>query len=99
MNLTLSLIICPIIFSVLFIIETCFFLYKLIHRRNTDDEGMNTIDVTPREVKYCMGWVWKFAVDERTNQIKLSIFVVWYFVSICFDLFITGMIFLIVYYN
>jgi len=92
-------IFCPILFGIVFIIETCFFLYKLINRRNVDDRGTTTISISSREVSWCMGSLWKYALDRTTNQMKLSIFIIWYIVSLSFSLLVTVGIFLGIYYQ
>lgn len=79
-------IVCPIVFGIMFIIETSFFLYKLINRRSVDATGTTTISISSDEVKWCMGWVWKYALDRTTNQMKLSIFIIWYIISISLSL-------------
>lgn len=99
MELALVLIICSSIFSIAFIIQSCFFLYKLILRRNTTETGVNTICVTPIEAKYCMGWGWKFAVDRSTNQMRLSLFILSYIINLFVDLIVTAVIFIVLYYN
>jgi len=97
MDLTTTWIICSVVFGVLFIIATCFFVYKIFYHRNNDCVGVTNINVSLNEVKYCMGWIWKFAFNERTGQMKLSIFILWYIVSICIDLAVAAIIFLVIY--
>jgi hypothetical protein len=99
MDSQVAWILCPILFGIVFIIETCFFLYKLINRRNVDDRGTTTISISSGEVSWCMGCIWKYALDRTTNQMKLSIFIIWYIVSISLSLLVTVGMFLGIYYQ
>ncbi len=92
-------ILCSISFGIVFIIETWFFLYKLINRRNVDYRGTTTISISSGEVSWCMGCAWKYALDRTTNEMKLSIFIIWYIVSISLNLLVTVGIFLAIYYK
>ncbi len=82
MGSVVAWITCSIFFSLTFILETGFFLYKLINARNVDQEGAANITISSCEVIWYMGWIWKYAVDKSTNQMKLSIFIIWYIVSL-----------------
>jgi hypothetical protein len=99
MSETLAWIICSIIFGIIFIIETCFFVNKIIRCRNIDHMGVRTISVTSCEARFCMGWIWKFALDRTNNQMKLSLFILWYIVTVCLSLFITILLFTVIYYQ
>jgi hypothetical protein len=82
MNPAVAWIVSGVIFGISFFIETCFFLYKLINARNVNEQGAPTIKISNCEVLCFMGWIWKYAVDRTTNQMKLTIFIIWYIVCL-----------------
>ena len=75
-------IVAAVCFGFCFIFETIFFLYKLIKARNVTQQGASTIKISHCEVLCFMGWIWKYAIDRNTNEMKLTIFILWYIVSL-----------------
>jgi hypothetical protein len=98
MDPILAWILSPILFGVLFILQTTFFLYKLTHNRYADDVGVNSVHITKNEVTWCMGWLWIVCLNRVTSRMTLSLFIIWYLVNICFDVAVSIGLFLIIKY-
>jgi hypothetical protein len=102
MAILFAWIICPILFGIIFLIITTYFIYKLITSQNVEYSGnkiIRKIYVTPLEVTCCMGLIWNTCLDNRTNRMSLTIFIIWYIVNIFIALVLTVSIFLLFYYR
>ena len=85
----LAVIVCSIIFGLLFILQTGYFLYKLIKCRQVDQSGeksSTTIPISDAEGIFCLGWIWTFCMDEKKGRMPLKVFIAWYIVALCFDI-------------
>jgi len=101
MAVLLAWIICPISFGLTFLIQSGYFIYKLITSRNalyTENETGRSIGFTTFEMFCCIGWVWFLCLDKATNRMALSTFIIWYIVGICINFFLTASVFLLFYF-
>ncbi len=102
MAVLLAWIICPIVFGICFIIQTTYFLYKILKSRRTDHSGQSPVTMIPMtdgEALCCMGWIWTTCIDKTTNRITLTTFIVWYIVALCADIIITAAFYLTLPHN
>jgi hypothetical protein len=102
MAILLAWILCPIVFGICFIIQTIYFLYKILKSRRTDHSGQSPVTMIPmtrREALCCMGWMWAICIDKTTNRITLTTFIAWYIVALGADIIITVAFYLTFYHN
>jgi hypothetical protein len=100
MAVAFAWIICPILFGIVFLILTSYFVYKLITSLNveySENKIIRTINITPLEVTCCMGCLWHTCLDKTTNRMALSTFIIWYIISICLEIVLTVLIFFLFY--
>jgi hypothetical protein len=92
MAISLAVIVCPIVFGILFISQTAYFLYKILKSRRIDVSGKTAatnITMTDSEATCCMGWAWTSCIDRTTNTITLKTFIAWYAVAVSADIIVT----------
>jgi hypothetical protein len=102
MAVLLAWIICPISFGLTFLIQSGYFIYKLITSQNvlySENGTGRSIDLTPFEMFCCIGWAWTLCLDKATNRMALSTFIIWYIVGICINIFLTALVFLLFYFG
>jgi len=102
MAVLLAWLICPILFRISFLIQTSYFIYKLMTSQSVGYSGnptVRTISFTSCEVTCCMGWIWNTCLDKITNRMLLSTFIIWYIIGIFMELFITALFFLLFFYK
>jgi hypothetical protein len=101
MAVLLAAIICPIIFGICFIIQTAYFLYKIINTRQVDQSGkspLTTIPMSDAEATCCMGWAWTSCIDKTTNRITLKTFIAWYIVALSVDILVTVIFYVVMHH-
>jgi hypothetical protein len=73
MAVLLAWLICPILFGISFLIQTSYFIYKLMTSQSVGYSGnptVHTISFTSDEVTCCMGWIWNTCLDKITNHVS-----------------------------
>ena len=101
MAVLLAAIVCPIVFGLLFILQTGYFLYKLLKCRQVDRSGeksTTTISISNSEAVVCLGWIWTSCIDKRTGRMSLKAFIAWYIVALCADILVTLLFYVSLYY-
>src|SRR5689334_4005749 len=101
MAILLAWIICPLVFGICFILQTSYFLYKIIKSRQTDyseKTTITTISMTESETTCCNGLALTTCNYKRTNRITLKIFITLYLVCLILDIIVTLLFYFVIYY-
>ena len=102
MTILLAVIVCPLVFGILFILQTAYFLYKVLKSRHVDYSGVKpvtTISITDTEAYFCMGLIWTSCINKTTKRMSMKAFIAWYIVGLCADIILTVLLYVVFYEN
>ncbi|CAM4778400.1 unnamed protein product [Rotaria magnacalcarata] len=98
MAVELVWIVCPILFGLVFLLQTSYFIFKILQARRSNGGGssITSIHMTDGEATCCMGWAWTSCIDKSTNRITLNTFIAWYIVGLSLNIIITLIFYFII---
>lgn len=100
MPVLLAVIICPIVFGVCFILQTAYFLYKVLKSQHVDyskGQSVSTISITDTEAYFCMGLIWTSCIDKTTKRMSLKAFIAWYIIALIANILLTVLLYVFLY--